>query len=752
MKSVPTAIPLEKLLEQLPESYSATERELIQRAYAMAEAAHREQRRSSGEPYINHCVAVASILADLRVPSEVIAAALLHDTVEDTSITLGDIRREFGETISILVDGVTKLTNLPRVSRGDQLAGKADQADEEDESDIVHSGNGRGRKRDLASETLRKTFLAMGDDVRVVLIKLADRLHNMRTLGYMPEAKQKRIAKETLDIFAPLANRLGIWQIKWELEDLAFRHLQPSLYQSIKEKIAQRRPARERFINRIIHEIEGDAASLHIAAEVTGRPKHIYSTWQKMQRKGIGFEKVYDVHGFRVLVETEGDCYTMLGLVHRRWPPIPGELDDYIGNPKSNGYRSLHTAVVGPDNTHMEVQIRTHAMHAMAEQGVAAHWLYKEAAKKEDPAFANKVAWLRALSSYEDESSASMMEAMRSELFEDRVYVFTPKGDLLDLPTGATPVDFAYHIHTEVGHHCRGARVNGKMVRLDYQLQSHDRVEIVTAKQGGPSRDWLNPHLGYVRTSRARTKIKQWLRKQNREQNIAAGRQSLDRLLKQLNLRTISHEDVALALDYDNLDDLLAAIGYGDIPNERIAGHLINLRQQAEAEARASITPEPEPNFEVELPEAGDAGITVRGVDGLLTNTARCCRPLPGEPIVGYITRGRGVTIHRQDCANVLKRNEPERLIQVDWGPDTPTYPVPVLIKAWNRAGLLHDITAVVAAEGINISDSNTSTNRKSPIAAIHITMDVRDVSQLTRVLQRIERVQNVFLVERMRV
>ncbi len=722
---------------------SAEERDLTRRAYDLAARLHDGQTRSSGDPYIVHPLAVCDILADLRSDAETLAAGFLHDVVEDCGYPLTQIEQEFGQRVMKLVAGVTKLST--------QTAAQLEPTDTHGRPPAA-SPPSPTRQEEWA-ENMRRLFMSSVEHPLILVIKLADRLHNMRTLeAFESEQKRQRIARETLDIFAPVANRLGMWQIKWELEDLAFRHLQPSLYQSIKEKIAQRRPARERFINRIIHEIEGDAASLHIAAEVTGRPKHIYSTWQKMQRKGIGFEKVYDVHGFRVLVETEGDCYTMLGLVHRRWPPIPGELDDYIGNPKSNGYRSLHTAVVGPDNTHMEVQIRTHAMHAMAEQGVAAHWLYKEAAKKEDPAFANKVAWLRALSSYEDESSASMMEAMRSELFEDRVYVFTPKGDLLDLPTGATPVDFAYHIHTEVGHHCRGARVNGKMVRLDYQLQSHDRVEIVTAKQGGPSRDWLNPHLGYVRTSRARTKIKQWLRKQNREQNIAAGRQSLDRLLKQLNLRTISHEDVALALDYDNLDDLLAAIGYGDIPNERIAGHLINLRQQAEAEARASVTPEPEPNFEVELPEAGDAGITVRGVDGLLTNTARCCRPLPGEPIVGYITRGRGVTIHRQDCANVLKRNEPERLIQVDWGPDTPTYPVPVLIKAWNRAGLLHDITAVVAAEGINISDSNTSTSRKSPIAAIHITMDVRDVSQLTRVLQRIERVQNVFLVERMRV
>ena len=599
---------------------------------------------------------------------------------------------------------------------------------------------------------MRRLFMSSVEHPLILVIKLADRLHNMRTLdAFDNEQKRQRIAHETIDIFAPVANRLGMWQIKWELEDLSFRYLQPNLYQSIKQMIAQRRPARERFVNRIIQEIEEDAASAGIKAEVSGRPKHIYSTWQKMQRKGIAFEKVYDVHGFRVLVDTEGDCYSMLGLVHRRWPPIPGELDDYIGNPKSNGYQSLHTAVVGPENTHMEVQIRTHTMHAMAEQGVAAHWLYKEG-RKEDAAFAKKVAWLRALSSYEEESSTSIIEAMRSELFEDRVYVFTPKGDLLELPAGATPIDFAYHIHTEVGHHCRGALVNGKMVRLDYQLQSHDRVEIITAKQGGPSRDWYNPHLGYVRTSRARTKIKQWLRKQNREQNIIAGRQILDRLLKQLNLRSISHDDVALALDYDNLEELLAAIGSGDITNDRIAGRLINLKQQADASAQTEAQPPADAPFQIDLPEPQSGGITVRGVDGLLTHTARCCRPLPGEPIVGYITRGRGVTIHRQDCANVLKRNEPERLIQVEWGVDTPTYPVPVMIKAWNRPGLLRDITALVAAEGINISDSNTRTDKKSPIAAIHITMDVHDVSQLTRVLQRLDMVQNVFLVERMRV
>ena len=396
MKSVPTAIPLEKLLEQLPESYSATERELIQRAYAMAEAAHREQRRSSGEPYINHCVAVASILADLRVPSEVIAAALLHDTVEDTSITLGDIRREFGETISILVDGVTKLTNLPRVSRGDQLAGKADQADEEDESDIVHSGNGRGRKRDLASETLRKTFLAMGDDVRVVLIKLADRLHNMRTLGYMPEAKQKRIAKETLDIFAPLANRLGIWQIKWELEDLGFRYLNPEKYKEIAEQLQEKRPDREKQIGEINDKLIRLLESHKIKAEVSGRPKHIYSIFKKMTQKGKSFDLVRDVRAMRLIVPDVPSCYAALGVIHTTWRPIPGEFDDYIAAPKENFYQSLHTAVIYDDGRPLEIQIRTQEMHENAEYGIAAHWKYKEGARR-DKSYEQRINWLEGL-------------------------------------------------------------------------------------------------------------------------------------------------------------------------------------------------------------------------------------------------------------------------------------------------------------------------------------------------------------------
>jgi len=734
---------------------SEDDRVLVQQAYDVAEKEHQGQKRSSGDSYITHPLAVADILADLNADAETISAALLHDVVEDCDYPSEKIEEYFGRKVKDLVLGVTKLSKQTRK----ELEPTDSHGNPELQS-YLKRNNGRSSqapspsRQDEWAENMRQLFMSSAEHPLILVIKLADRLHNMRTLsGHPSEKKRKRIARETLEIFAPVANRLGMWQIKWELEDLSFRYLEPETYQQMKRKISQRRKGREGFIQRVKREIKADIEKEHVEAEISGRPKHIYSIWRKMQRKGIAFEEVYDIHGFRVIVDSIGDCYTVLGLVHARWAPIPGEFDDYIARPKENGYQSLHTAMIGPGGTHMEVQIRTREMHEMAEQGVAAHWRYKELGHKYDAQFANKVAWLRVLVNYEDETddATEMVENLRADLFSDRVYVFTPKGDLFSLPTGATPIDFAYYIHTEVGHRCRGARVNGKMVRLDHKLETRDRVEIITTKRGGPTRDWLNPNLGLVKTSRARTKIRAWFRKQDREQNIQAGRQALDRLLKQLNLKSTSYEDVAKSLDYKNLDDLLAAIGYGDVSTERIAGRLLDLQRQAEAELKHE---QEIPFSEMPIPPRARPGdeITVRGVEGLLTRMAHCCNPLPGEPIVGYITRGRGITIHRADCPNIINRNEPERLIHVEWGIDTPTYPVPIIIKAWNRAGLLRDITSVVAADKINISGSNTLSNPKSPFVSITITLDVADAEQLTRTMNKIERVQNVFSVERLRV
>ncbi len=720
---------------------------LVRRAYDVAEQAHRGQKRSSGEDYITHPLAVADILADLQSDAETIVAGLLHDVVEDCSITVEQLEEQFGMVVARMVEGVTKLSKDTRK--------ELEPTDNHGNGIGIHSGNGHGpgtpaRQREWA-ENMRQLFMSSVNHPLILVIKLADRLHNMRTLsGHKSVAKQRRIAQETMDIFAPVANRLGMWQIKWELEDLSFRYLQPDIYQELKDQINQRRKQREQFVQKVIQIIQSDLESAGIKGEVTGRPKHIYSIWRKMQRKGIPFDKVYDIHGFRVLVKDVSDCYSTLGLIHNRWVPIPGEFDDYIARPKENGYQSLHTAVIGPNKTHMEVQIRTYEMHQIAEQGVAAHWRYKEDGQKHSTEFANKVAWLRALMSYEEDtpSAAELMEDMREDLFGDRVYVFTPAGDLLSLPAGATPIDFAYQIHTEVGHRCRGARVNGRLVKLDYQLKNRDQVEIITTKRGGPSRDWLNRNLGFVKTRRARSKIKAWFRKQDRELNISAGRQALDRLLKQLNLRTVSFEQVAREFEdeYESLEDLLAAIGYGDISIERIAGKILASQRKTSDDDDLAL---PE---EVPIPEGSEGSdVRVLGMEGMLTRLAQCCNPAPGQPIIGYITRGRGVTVHRTDCPNVINKPDSERLIHVEWGGTTPTHPVPLLIEAWNRAGLLRDIAGVVAAEGVNISATSTNTTQKDATARVFITLNVKDAHQLARLITRLGRIPSVISVERTR-
>ena len=507
---------IETLMDSLPANYSAADRELIQRAYRVAALAHEGQKRASGEPYINHCVAVAGILAEMQVPPAVVAAGLLHDTVEDTALTLDDVRQDFGDEIAILVDGVTKLTNLPRVSRGDQHAGEVVSDDgsrpsaerrgaaaTEEEVELVV----RDRRYDAKTETLRKTFLAMGEDVRVVLIKLADRLHNMRTLNHMPEQKRRRIAQETLDIFAPLANRLGIWQMKWELEDLAFHYVEPEIYKQISESLVTKHADRERQMKEIRTRLLQVLDDAGIQGDITARPKHIYSIYRKMVRKGVPFDLVHDVRGVRIIVDDVPACYTALGVIHTHWRPIPGEFDDYIAAPKDNFYRSLHTAVVYDDGQTLEVQIRTPQMNQSAEYGIAAHWRYKEGGTRDED-YERRILWLRSLMEWRQDvqDAGEFVDSMKSDVFEDRVYVFTPRGDIIDLPQGATPIDFAYHVHTDIGHRCRGAKINGKLTSLDYHLQTGDKVEILTAKQGGPSRDWLNANLGLVYTQRARIK------------------------------------------------------------------------------------------------------------------------------------------------------------------------------------------------------------------------------------------------------
>jgi len=732
MKSSEIVIPLEKLMEQLPERYTLADREVIQRAYRVAEEAHRDQKRHSGDPYINHCLAVASILAELRVPPEVVVAGLLHDTVEDTTITLNDIRRDFDDTVAILVDGVTKLTKLPRVSRGDQ---HAESLNVENETELEEkAGDAKSRKQDLAFETLRKTFIAMGDDVRVVLIKLADRLHNMRTLHYMPEEKRQRIAQETLDIFAPLANRLGIWQIKWELEDLGFRYVNPEKYKEIADQLSEKRPDRESGIELIKDNLSAILEKNNIKAEITGRPKHIYSIYKKMAEKGKPFDLVRDVRAMRLIVPDVPACYAALGVIHTHWRPIPGEFDDYIAAPKDNFYQSLHTAVIYDDGRPVEVQIRTTEMHQNAEYGIASHWRYKEGGRSSDKNYEDRVNWFRRMMDWRADvnDAQEFVEGMKTDVFRDRVYVFTPRGDIFDLSAGSTPIDFAYHVHTDIGHRCRGARVNGKLVPLHQELKTGDQVEILTAKRGGPSRDWLNSNLGLVKTQRARSKIRFWFKKQEDEQNLTQGRATLERELARLGITEINFESMARDLGLKTPEELFIALGCGDISISRV------IRRYSEAEEKARTL-----EIGSQITEKTTTNvIEVVGLKGLLSQIARCCNPTPGDQIVGYVTRGRGATIHRQDCPNILRRKDKERFLQVSWGKIERTFPVPIKVKAYDRQGLVGDISTLLSGEGINIATVAVNVNRS--LADLSITVEVRDLDQLSRILTRIESLPNV--------
>jgi GTP pyrophosphokinase len=742
MKSTTQAIGIDQLMENLPGYYSAFERDMVLRAYEAANQAHLEQKRASGEPYINHCVAVASILADMRMPSDVIAAGLLHDSVEDTNLTLAEIRKTFGESIAHLVNGVTKLTSLPRVSRSDELAEA-----EEREAELITQEQISKRKKQLAIETMRKTMLAMSDDVRVVLIKLADRLHNMRTLGFTRPDKQKRIAQETLDIYAPLANRLGIWQIKWELEDLAFRYTNPEKYKEIAEQLSDRRSVREEQINLIVEELQKVLTQANINTEIKGRPKHIYSIYRKMQQKGKSFEMVRDIRGVRLIVPDIPACYATLGVIHNRWRPIPGEFDDYIAAAKDNFYQSLHTAVIYDDGKPLEVQIRTPEMHQSAEYGIAAHWRYKEGARR-DAKYEQHIHWLRSMMEWKGEvrDAEEFVDSMKSDVFEDRVYVFTPRGDIIDLPGGSTPIDFAYHVHTDIGHRCRGAKVDGKLVPLDYVLKTGQRVEILISKQGGPSRDWLNPSQGLVKTQRARAKIRLWFKKQDREQNLTQGRQMLEREFRRLGLGEINLEILARKFEFRNTEDLFVALGCGDLAINRVIGEI------SETDTADDVIETFAPKSETTSSDA----FTVRGLRGLLTSVAKCCNPTPGDAIIGYITRGRGATIHRADCPNVLRAtiNERERLVKVSWGEDAHTYPVPIRVTAFDRQGLMMDISNLLNNEGVNLTNINVRVDHdkiKADVADIRLIVEVRDLAQLSRVLNRIENLSNVLEAQRMK-
>jgi GTP pyrophosphokinase len=712
---------MQRLLERVREIQPQADLDLLRGAYAFAARAHEGQLRRSGEPYVLHSVAVAHILADLRMDATTVAAALLHDVPEDTPQTLEEVRREFGNEIATLVDGVTKLGKIQWKSQEEKQA-----------------------------ENLRKVFLAMASDVRIILIKLADRLHNLRTIAVMPPDHQRRKARETLEIYAPLAKRLGIGQLQNELEDRAFAILEPEAYREITESLREAQAQQEEVLRAIQEELyrELNRAGIRVERQhITARPKHAYSIYRKMQRpeyQGQGIARIYDRLGVRVIVDDVKDCYAALGVVHSLWRPIPGEFDDYIANPKPSGYQSLHTTVIYR-GVPLEIQIRTHRMHQEAEYGIAAHWRYKEGkAGARDRAFEEKLSWLRQLLEWHQEmqDAQEFMRSVKLDLFRNEVFVFTPKGDVVDLPSGATPVDFAYRIHTDVGHRCVGAKVNGRLVPLSYRLRSGDIVEILTSKTStGPSRDWLE----FVVTSNARTKIRQWFRKQQREENAARGKDMLERELRRLGLGNLLRaervKEACEKLQVSSEEDLYAALGNGDLTLLQV----VHALGGPPAPAPEFATPQAQP---VAPPTRG---VRVRGVDNVLMTLGRCCMPLPGDDVVGYITRGRGVTIHRRDCRNLdYLRQHGERLLEVEWEPSPDgTYPVEIQVEALDRVGLLKDVLSAVADTRTNVLSVNAHV-RKDKVGVIHLTVDIRNVGQLTAVLQRIGRLPDVYRVERL--
>ena len=715
---------IERVGAYLPEDST----ELVGQAYLYADECHSGQMRQSGDPYIAHPLETALFLADLHLDTHTIVAALLHDVVEDCGVSLEEITLRFGPEVSKLVDGVTKLTRMD-----DKLQPPAeDVAGLMDDAESLHA------------ESLRKMLVSMAEDIRVVLIKLADRLHNMNTLDALPPEKRKRIAQETLDIYSPLAHRLGIWEIKWRLDDLAFRHLNEEKYREISKILASKRTEREDYIEKVSSTLRDELAKYDITAEVIGRPKGIYSTYLKMekyQEQGKQLGDIYDLFALRVLVNETADCYKTLGVVHQLWHPIPGQFDDYIGNPKENMYQALHTTVICDGGTPLEVQIKTFELHQIAEYGVAAHWAYKEG-NSGDQRFEEKMTWLRQLIDWQREVSgtAEFIESVKQDIFHDQVFVYTPKGRIVELTSGSTPVDFAYKIHTALGHHCIGAKVNGKLVALDTTLENGDTVEVINSKSDrGPSLDWLNPNRGFVRSAGARQSVRQWFRKQERSTNIERGKEVLRRELRRLN-QTINDETILGLFKVDTMDDLMADLGSGNIAESLLSHRLAQIGHETE---------EPLAKRRNDLPLTSlNSGITVLGVGDLLVHIGRCCNPIPGDPIIGFITRIRGVTVHKQDCPSVRHEDEPERLVNVQWGKEQQLYPVRIIMKAYDRVGLLRDVTALVSNEGVNIASVVTGDYSNGTVT-LSLTCHTTGLDQLNKLFSKLDGVRGCISVTR---
>ncbi|WP_372967122.1 bifunctional (p)ppGpp synthetase/guanosine-3',5'-bis(diphosphate) 3'-pyrophosphohydrolase [Microbacterium sp.] len=698
---------------------------VIERAYAVAKEKHSGQQRQSGEPYITHPLAVAQILAEMGLGPRAIAAALLHDTVEDTGYALTDLTAEFGDEVAMLVDGVTKLDKVKY--------GESAQA-----------------------ETVRKMIVAMSKDIRVLLIKLADRLHNARTWGFVPPEKAAKKAKETLEIYAPLANRLGIQAIKSELEDLSFAVLHPKIYNEIHNLIAQRTPQREKYLTQVVEEIDEDLRDLRIRGKVVGRPKQLYSVYQKMVVRGREFDDIYDLIGIRVLVASVRDCYAVLGAIHARWTPLPGRFKDYIATPKFNLYQSLHTTVIGPSGRTVEIQIRTHEMHQQAEYGVAAHWMYKErmnGGKAEVRAADNDMAWLAHISDWQAETAdpGEFLDSLRFEIGAKEVYVFTPKGRVIGLPAGATPVDFAYAVHTEIGHRTMGSKVNGRLVPLESELKSGDVVEVFTSKNpdAGPSQDWL----GFVKSTRARNKIRGWFTKERREEAIEQGKEAIARAMRRQNMplqRLMSQDsfaEVAHQLRYEDVSALYAAVGEGHVSTQSVLEKVTALVAASDPVTGAIELPGSMPSRE---PRSGDSGVLVRGASDILVKLAKCCTPVPGDAIVGFVTRGSGVSVHRSDCVNVKAlASEEDRFVEVSWAPTTKSvFRVQIQVEALDRSGLLSDVTRVLSEHHVNILSATVSTTDER-LAISRFVFEMGDAVHLDRILNAVRRIDAVYDVYR---
>jgi guanosine-3',5'-bis(diphosphate) 3'-pyrophosphohydrolase len=722
-----TQATIEKIIEKIQTYQADAPIAIVREAYELAHDAHQGQIRASGEEYICHPLGVASILAELQIDALTISASLLHDVVEDTAFSLEEIEKQFGKEVAMLVDGVTKLSRIEYKSKEEQQL-----------------------------ENFRKMFLAMARDIRVVLIKLADRLHNMRTLKHMPEYKQRRISQETHEIFAPLAHRLGISNVKWELEDLAFRYLEPEKYYELVEKVKQKRREREQLINEAVRILSARLEEVDIKADIQGRPKHFYSIYKKMLKGNKDLSEIYDLSAVRILVDTVKDCYGALGVVHTLWKPLPLRFKDYIAMPKSNMYQSLHTTVIGTEGQPLEIQIRTMDMHRTSEYGIAAHWRYKEGSKGANKDFDEKLAWLRQVSEWQQDlrDPHEFMETVKMDIFSDEVFVFTPKGDVIDLPAGSIPIDFAYRIHTGVGNRCIGARINGKMVPLETKLTNGDIVEIITTKTGnGPSRDWLN----IVGSSDTKNKIRQWFKKEKREENIIKGREMLEKESKKLGYdwREITKgerlSEIGKKFNIQTEEDLMAALGYGGVTTHGIMAKLIEAYKK---ELRSTTPPDVSKLLAKLKPHNNTSkaghGILVEGESGLMVRLAKCCNPLPGDAIIGYITRGRGVSVHRADCTNILVQPEEyERMIEVGWDLTVGNlYKVIVEVTGVDRSELLSDILMVTSESKIKVSSVNAKVI-KNNMGSITLTLEISNLNQLEHIMTKMRRVKDVYSVHR---